>query len=103
MIGVPGFSEVRFVLTCSVSFFRPSRQKEDFMESDTPSTPHLTARQKQIINLIAEDMTAKQIGARLQISPKTVEFHRDIIKTRLGVVGTAGIVRYAIRAGLLEP
>jgi len=53
--------------------------------------------------LIAEDLTAKEIGDRLEISAKTVEFHRDLIKKRLGGVGTAGIVRYAIKAGLIAP
>ena len=64
---------------------------------------HLTPRQKQIAMLIAEDLTAKEIGDRLEISAKTVEFHRDLIKKRLGGVGTAGIVRYAIKAGLIAP
>jgi DNA-binding CsgD family transcriptional regulator len=65
--------------------------------------PHLCARQTEIVRLIAEDQTAKQIGDVLGISPKTVEFHRHLIKQRLDVAGTAGIVRYAIRLGLVQP
>jgi DNA-binding CsgD family transcriptional regulator len=64
--------------------------------------PHLSTRQKQIILLISEDLTAKEIGERLGISAKTVEFHRTLIRQRLEVAGTAGIVRYAIRAGLVD-
>ena len=76
------------------------------MEAVTASPngiPTLTKRQREIIALIAEDLTAKEIGDRMGISPKTVEFHRNLIRQRLGVVGTAGIVRYAIRTGLIQP
>ena len=63
----------------------------------------LTPRQKQIVTLIADDLTAKEISDRLDISEKTVEFQRLLIRRRLGVTGTAGIVRYAIRTGLVQP
>ena len=63
----------------------------------------LTSRQKEIVSFIAEDLTAKEIGERLGISAKTVEFHRTLIRERLEVRGTAGIVRYAIRTGLVQP
>ena len=71
----------------------------------TPISPDglLSPRQKQIVTLIAEDLTAKEIGDRMGISPKTVEFHKDLIRQRLSVTGTAGIVRYAIRTGLIQP
>ena len=65
-------------------------------------TNHLTKRQKQIMVLIAEDLSSREIGTRLGISPKTVEYHKDLIRQRLEVKGTAGIVRYAIRAGLVK-
>jgi DNA-binding CsgD family transcriptional regulator len=65
--------------------------------------PHLTPRQQQVVMLIAEDLSAKEIGKRVGISAKTAEYHRDLIKRRLGVAGTAGIVRYAIKSGLIEP
>ena len=74
------------------------------MESTHISTNGLLSpRQKQIVALIADDLTAKEIGDRLGLSPKTVEFHKDLIRQRLSVTGTAGIVRYAIRTGLIEP
>ena len=65
--------------------------------------PHLSQRQKEIVMLIAEDLTAKEIGERIGISAKTVDFHRELIRKKLGVVGTAGIVRYAIKSGLIQP
>lgn len=63
----------------------------------------LSCRQQQILKMIAEDLTSQKIADRLAISKKTVEFHRTDIKARLGVNGVAGMVRYAIRSGLLEP
>jgi DNA-binding CsgD family transcriptional regulator len=53
---------------------------------------HLSSRQKQLLMLIGEDLTAKQLGERLEISPKTVEFHREALKSKIGVRGTAGLV-----------
>jgi DNA-binding CsgD family transcriptional regulator len=74
------------------------------MESTSPNgVAHISLRQQQIVKLIADDLTAKEIGTRLGISPKTVEFHRVLIKKQLEVTGTAGIVRYAIRTGLIDP
>ena len=46
--------------------------------------PSLTPRQEQIVVLIAEDLTAKEIGERLGISPRTVDFHRVLIKKAVG-------------------
>jgi DNA-binding CsgD family transcriptional regulator len=65
--------------------------------------PHLTSRQNDVVKLISEDLSASKIAERLGISRKTLEYHRALIKERLGVEGTAGIVRYAIRTGLIEP
>jgi two-component system response regulator NreC len=74
------------------------------MKAPPPNgVPHLSQRQKEIVMLIGEDLTAKEIGRRVGISEKTVEFHRHLIKKRLDVAGTAGIVRYAIKSGLIEP
>lgn len=69
----------------------------------TSGQPNLTPRQREIVILIAQDFTAKEIADRLDISPKTAEFHRQRIKEVLAVTGTAGIVRWAIRNGLIEP
>jgi DNA-binding CsgD family transcriptional regulator len=63
---------------------------------------HLSPRQEQLLKLIAEDLTSKEIGKRLKISMKTVDFHRGELKNKLGVRGTAGLVRYAIREGIIE-
>jgi DNA-binding NarL/FixJ family response regulator len=60
----------------------------------------LTARQREVLKLAAEGRTGKEIATALGISPKTVEFHKARIAERLGVRGTAELVRYALRRGL---
>jgi DNA-binding CsgD family transcriptional regulator len=62
----------------------------------------LSLRELEVVKLIAADLTAKKIAASLGISVKTVTFHRTEIKRQLGVKGTAGIVRWAIRNGVIE-
>jgi DNA-binding CsgD family transcriptional regulator len=62
----------------------------------------LTPRQLEVVKLVAEDLCAKEIAERLGISRKTIEFHKEALKRKLGVRGTAGITRYAIRNGLIE-
>ena len=59
------------------------------MNGEPASTPSLTERQRQVLNLIAQDLSAKEIADRLGISFKTVEFHKALIRKRLGNVGTA--------------
>lgn len=61
----------------------------------------LTPRQREILQLIAEGQPNKVIAARLQISIKTVETHRTQLMDRLDIHDVAGLVRYAIRIGLV--
>jgi DNA-binding CsgD family transcriptional regulator len=63
----------------------------------------LTPRQKDVLLLICDGLSAKEIAARLHVSPKTIDFHKSRIADRLGIVSTALLVRYAVRAGLIEP
>ena len=63
----------------------------------------LSEREKKIVCLMADDLRSKEIAHQLQISESTVQYHRDSIKRRLGVQGTAGMVRYAIREGWINP
>jgi DNA-binding NarL/FixJ family response regulator len=77
------------------------QQAED--EAERRSTERLTPRQREILQLIAEGNTAKQIAQTLGISVKTAETHRAQIMERLGIHDLAGLVRYAIRTGLIAP
>jgi DNA-binding NarL/FixJ family response regulator len=68
--------------------------------SATPDT--LTPRQREILQLIAEGKSTKQIALVLNISIKTVESHRAQLMRRLGVQDIASLVRHALRIGLVE-
>ena len=63
----------------------------------------LTARELEIVKLIAEAHTTKEIADMLVISPKTVERHRANILAKLGMRDRVELTRYAIRRGLVEP
>jgi DNA-binding NarL/FixJ family response regulator len=62
----------------------------------------LTSRQREVLQLIAEGHSTKQIASRLHISTKTVEAHRAQIMGRLDIRHTAGLVHYAIRVGIVS-
>jgi DNA-binding NarL/FixJ family response regulator len=72
--------------------------------SARPMQPEeLTVRQLQVLRLVVEGRTMKEIAARLGLSVKTVEAHRAQMTERLGIRDVPGLVRYAMRAGLLRP
>ena len=62
----------------------------------------LTLRQREVLRLVAEGNSTKRIAGRLGISVKTVEAHRGAITERLSIRDLAGLVRFAVRAGLVE-
>ncbi len=63
---------------------------------------HLTPRQREILQLIAEGKSSKQIAQLLKASVKTIESHRASLMERLDIHDVAGLVRYAIRQGLVS-
>ncbi len=69
--------------------------KRDLLEALSP-------RQREVLRLIAEGHTTKQIAQMLEISVKTVETHRSQLMERLDIHDVAGLVRYAIIVGLIE-
>ena len=62
----------------------------------------LTARQRDVLQLIAEGKTAKEISSALNISVKTVEFHRNGLVNELGLRTTAELTRYAMLHGIVS-
>lgn len=62
---------------------------------------HLTKREKEIINLIADGLTSQEIAEALYISPRTVETHRANLLQKLDIRNTAGLVRFAIENGFI--
>ena len=61
----------------------------------------LTVRQREVLQLVAEGMTVKEIASALNISPKTVEFHKSHIMTQLDLHTTAELTKYALVHGLI--
>ena len=69
----------------------------------TPNRDALTPRQREILRLVAEGLSTKAIARRLDISAKTVEAHRTQLMDRLNIHEVTGLVRYALRIGLIGP
>ena len=79
----------------------------DFLErartgEAVPEEP-LTPRELEVVKLVAEAHTSAEIAQLLQISPKTVERHRENVMAKLGMRDRVELTRYAIRRGLVEP
>lgn len=62
----------------------------------------LTPREREVLTLLAEGHTSKEIGGILGISPRTAEHHRARLMSKLGINDVAGLTRYAIRQGLVD-
>jgi DNA-binding NarL/FixJ family response regulator len=76
---------------------------EAFRSGQQLASRTLTAREREVLQLIAEGRTTKEIGSVLGISVKTAETHRSRVMDKLEIRDTAGLVRYAIRMGLISP
>jgi DNA-binding NarL/FixJ family response regulator len=90
------------------TFLSPSISKQvidDYLHrvgSEPGPNGDLTPRQRELLQLIAEGRTKQEIAQALNISLKTVETHRDQMMERLGIHDVAGLVRYAIRTGVVS-
>ena len=71
-------------------------------KSDVPPDP-LTPREREVLQLVAEGKTTKEVAKLLGISVKTAESHRTRIMEKLEIHETASLVRYAVRRGLIQP
>jgi DNA-binding CsgD family transcriptional regulator len=63
----------------------------------------LSVRERQVLQLVGEGHSTKKIASLLGISAKTADTHRTKLMEKLDIHQTAGLVRYAIRNGLLDP
>jgi DNA-binding NarL/FixJ family response regulator len=70
-------------------------------KTDIPEDP-LTTREREVLQLVAEGKTTKEIAAQLGISAKTADSHRTNIMEKLDIHDTAGLVRYAIKRGIIR-
>ena len=75
---------------------------EDYVQRliDEGEPPVLTRREREVVRLIAEGKTNRQIGDELNVSEKTVDNHRQHIMTKLDLHNTAELTRYAIKEGI---
>lgn len=76
---------------------------EAYLSERPTQATALRDRERQVLQLVAEGKTTKDIATILGISVKTAEWHRSKIMERLDIHDTAGLVRYAIRQGLIQP
>ena len=70
---------------------RPSREVED-----------LTSRQREVLNLLAEGQTMREVATALKIVPRTVAFHKYRMMKHLGIKNSAGLVHYAVERGIVS-
>lgn len=70
--------------------------------TDGPAGAHLTRREREVLRLIGEGSTTKEVAQRLGISPKTAQVHRENLKQKLDLRSTAAMVRYAIKHKLIR-
>jgi DNA-binding NarL/FixJ family response regulator len=78
-----------------------TRMKGQTADAQSQNSGPLTQRQREILRMVAEGATTKVIALALAISPKTVETHRAHIMQRLDIYDVPGLVRYAMRTGLV--
>ncbi|HMT04242.1 MAG: response regulator transcription factor [Solirubrobacterales bacterium] len=87
-------------------FLSPGAQQaliRDLLETGEPAGSDLTPREEEIVKLVAEANTTREIAGMLHLSEKTVENHRGNAMKKLGMRDRVELVRYAIRQGLIEP
>jgi DNA-binding NarL/FixJ family response regulator len=72
-------------------------------DPDAETGPAITPREREIIQLVAEGKSSKEVAAALQLSVKTVEAHRANIMRKLRINSVTELVRYAIRNGIAQP
>jgi DNA-binding NarL/FixJ family response regulator len=90
------------------SYFSPPVAKEIVEQIRMPNRGTdlftlLSSREREILHLIADGLSAKEIATSLKISTKTVEAHRTSLMRKLGVRKATELVRYAMRHGLVQP
>jgi DNA-binding NarL/FixJ family response regulator len=78
---------------------RPDDNDEEVHEDEIGQ--HLTGRQREVLQLIAESYTTKKMADTMHLSVKTIETYRAQLMTRIDIHDIAGLVRYAIRIGLV--
>lgn len=76
---------------------------ESYLAQVAPASEPLAPRERQVLQLVAEGKTSKEIATLLDLTVKSAESYRTRIMEKLDIHDTAGLVRYAIRRGIIEP
>jgi DNA-binding NarL/FixJ family response regulator len=100
-LGLRAVTEGNIYLSPAVSKSMVDDYMRRVRSQGSPSA--LTERQQEVLRQVAEGKNTKEIAYRLKLSVKTVESHRAQLMKRLNIHDVAGLVRYAIRAGLVSP
>ena len=87
-----------FSTEITLSLLNPSQSN---FQTSKQLSETLTIREEEILKLIAEGFSNKEIGARLFISHRTVDTHRTNLMNKLNVSNIAGLISYAIKSGLI--
>jgi DNA-binding NarL/FixJ family response regulator len=98
LLAIRSVSRGEMYLTPSIS----STIVEAFLSKDKSSAGPISGRERQVLQLIAEGKTTKEIASILGISVRTAESHRSNLMERLNIHEAAGLVRYAVRNGLID-
>ena len=78
--------------------------EDEFLDQGAPARPDkLTDREREVLQLLAEGRTMKEVAAVLQVTPRTVAFHKYEVMRRLGVRTGAELVQYAVKHHLIGP
>ncbi len=90
------------------SYFSPAVAREIVLQLRSPNNRSenpfdvLSGREREVLHLIAEGLSAKEVAVELSISTKTVEAHRTSLMRKIGVRKATELVRYAIKHGLIQ-
>jgi DNA-binding NarL/FixJ family response regulator len=91
---------ISIILDMEKSTRLPTTPHIDDQHIETEESEQLTDRQKEILKMLVQGLTNKQVAHRLKLSVKTVDAHRANIMNKLRIHGLPGLVKYAIRIGL---
>ncbi len=75
---------------------------QGYLGNNTPAAEPLSSREEEILQLVAEGFTSTEIAEQLGLKTKTIQNYRTNVMDKLGVKTTAGLVRYALKAGIVR-
>jgi DNA-binding NarL/FixJ family response regulator len=96
-------AEDRTYLSAPIADFVRDDYVRQLKKKDDSAFSVITAREREVLQLLAEGLITKEIAARMNLSPKTVETHRRQMMIKLDLHSVAELTKYAIREGLTSP